>query len=477
MKAQADTTQDLQKDTVQRIQRESGTGGNATIADDRPTTAVQRKLRSGIDRSEHPRGTIQQKTNEPGQKNTTGLPDNLKSGIENLSGHSMDDVKVHYNSSRPAQLQAHAYAQGTDIHLAPGQERHLPHEAWHVVQQKQGRVRPTMQFKRGVNINDNAGLEKEADAMGQRALKQTNYHSHRQSYDRQNYSGNTVQLRKKVETNRLNVIGETHGELPQEEEKKFARQKFNVTHDPYWEEFNFYGKDTDGNIDGGESILIRFVWDLKGFTKNVKENSDKKPQEAFFDFISTKNFFSGFYFKNLKLAIGHNANNEAGLAGRLLHIMNSYKALSPKDDNSNKKADLYSKYLQLETKIIGYWKEHNYFKEPLFKQFLDTTGENADKNLKKARSVIMFHHAHRYSGVRGIWKIGQNHVEDIRDWYPDEDKLPFNLIDKKDWKVEFKKWERQQKKSKKQQQDLSSLLAPSPNWSKNKDMELNDEDF
>jgi hypothetical protein len=37
--------------------------------------------------------------------NNTGLPDNLKSGIENLSGFSMDDVKVHYNSEKPAQLQ------------------------------------------------------------------------------------------------------------------------------------------------------------------------------------------------------------------------------------------------------------------------------------------------------------------------------------------------------------------------------------
>lgn len=65
--------------------------------------------------------------------NKTGLPDGLKSGIESLSGYSMDHVRVHYNSSKPAQLQAHAYAQWTDIYLALGQERHLPHEAWHVV--------------------------------------------------------------------------------------------------------------------------------------------------------------------------------------------------------------------------------------------------------------------------------------------------------------------------------------------------------
>jgi hypothetical protein len=90
--------------------------------------------------------------------------------MESLSGMPLDDVKVHRNSDKPAQLQAHAYAQGTDIHLGPGQEKHLPHEAWHVVQQKQGRVNPTMQMKGKVNVNDDAGLEKEADIMGANAL-------------------------------------------------------------------------------------------------------------------------------------------------------------------------------------------------------------------------------------------------------------------------------------------------------------------
>ncbi len=105
------------------------------------------------------------------QSSGSGLPDNLKSGIENLSGMSMDGVKVHYNSSEPAQLNAHAYAQGTDIHVAPGQEQHLPHEAWHIVQQAQGRVKPTMQMKDGVPVNDDTGLEHEADVMGSKALQ------------------------------------------------------------------------------------------------------------------------------------------------------------------------------------------------------------------------------------------------------------------------------------------------------------------
>ena len=104
-------------------------------------------------------------------KDSHSLPDNVKHGVESLSGISMDDVKVHYNSAKPAQLNAHAYAQGTDIHIASGQEKHLPHEAWHVVQQKQGRVRPTTMMKAKVPINDDAGLEKEADVMGARALQ------------------------------------------------------------------------------------------------------------------------------------------------------------------------------------------------------------------------------------------------------------------------------------------------------------------
>ncbi len=102
--------------------------------------------------------------------NLTGMPDQLKAGIEQQSGYAMDDVKVHYNSDKPAQLQAHAYAQGSTIHLAPGQEKHLPHEAWHVVQQKQGRVKPTVQLKGKVSINDNTALEKEADEMGSKAV-------------------------------------------------------------------------------------------------------------------------------------------------------------------------------------------------------------------------------------------------------------------------------------------------------------------
>jgi hypothetical protein len=102
------------------------------------------------------------------QGDSAGLPEGLRAGIENLSGLSMAGVRVHYNSPGPARWQALAYTQGRDIYVAPGQERHLPHEAWHVVQQARGRV-PAMARSRKAAINYDAALEHQADIMGHRA--------------------------------------------------------------------------------------------------------------------------------------------------------------------------------------------------------------------------------------------------------------------------------------------------------------------
>jgi len=89
----------------------------------------------------------------------------LKTGVESLTGIDMSDVRIHRHSNEPTRVNALAYAQGSDIHVAPGQEKHLPHEAWHVVQQRQGRV-PHASHANTVHIHDDERLEQEADAMG-----------------------------------------------------------------------------------------------------------------------------------------------------------------------------------------------------------------------------------------------------------------------------------------------------------------------
>ncbi len=124
---------------LESVQRIANALISPTFSDQRASTAVQLKQQQMM-HSAHLPNVIQQlsaEEDEPLQgefeneasaqlqeasaenPNNTGLPDNLKSGIESLSGYSMDNVKVHYNSDKPAQLNAHAYAQGTDIHVAP----------------------------------------------------------------------------------------------------------------------------------------------------------------------------------------------------------------------------------------------------------------------------------------------------------------------------------------------------------------------
>jgi hypothetical protein len=167
---------------------------------------------------------LQSQLQQAPRANNTGLPDQLKSGIESLSGLSMDHVRVHFNSSQPAQLNALAYAQGSDIHVAPGQEQHLPHEAWHVVQQAQGRVQPTMQMKVGVPVNDDPGLEHEADVMGARALQVDLTPLQFITSQRGNAVSSIVQrtLAEDLKSGATNtaIAGETHGEIPEAIERK-----------------------------------------------------------------------------------------------------------------------------------------------------------------------------------------------------------------------------------------------------------------
>ncbi len=126
-------------------------------------------------------GTIQMKTKESksqpasrtiqSKPNRTGIPDNVKAGFESYSGHSFDDVRVHYNSDVPAQFQAHALTIGNEVHIARGQEKHRDHELGHVVQQKNGEVRPDSKVN-GMNANVNENMEKAADTIAAGATVQ-----------------------------------------------------------------------------------------------------------------------------------------------------------------------------------------------------------------------------------------------------------------------------------------------------------------
>lgn len=110
----------------------------------------------------------------PQGPNLTGIPAQMKLDFEHRSGLSFDDVRVHYNSDKPARIGALAYTQGTQVHIGPGQEKHLRHELGHVVQQKTETIHPTI-WSHGVPINDDTMLEMDADKT---ALSKSKTRSH-----------------------------------------------------------------------------------------------------------------------------------------------------------------------------------------------------------------------------------------------------------------------------------------------------------
>ncbi|MFN6945977.1 MAG: DUF4157 domain-containing protein, partial [Cytophagaceae bacterium] len=100
---------------------------------------------------------------------------NVQAKMESSFGADFSNVNIHVGE-QASSVGALAYAQGNDIHFAPGQynpetqsgQELLGHELTHVVQQRQGRVQATTQAK-GLAVNDDPALEHEADVMGKKA--------------------------------------------------------------------------------------------------------------------------------------------------------------------------------------------------------------------------------------------------------------------------------------------------------------------
>ena len=434
----------------------SGTSGKQYLTnspyqfvDNRPEAALQRKLGEIANRN-----TVQKK------ENNTGLPDQLKSGVENLSGHSMDDVRVHYNSGRPAQLKAHAYAQGTDIHIAPGQEKHLPHEAWHVVQQKQGRVKPTVQLKAGVDVNDDTGLEKEADVMGAKAANQGGSIQLAKDAGRITaVSGNVTQL--KLSSAVLNVAGESHNEYDDNDlrakEKAFAEQKaggtywteseFKVTEDSFWNGKN-KGESGDPvrlqllqNVELVDSLCGKLI----GTLDHTEKDEAKLLRECMEDGIRIIN--GGVKNRNKELVDEHNSDvrplsdtqvEAAKNVWAKCVEMNTKCAaifkLIQEDGTLNEGSDALAGLKREATKI------NNEIK--VFATALNDGKAVTAEKVRVPRSEAMHFSAQASFATKGIWKIGSNHYADIADYVKGTFvKAPkYNLMSKEDFIAERDKF-------------------------------------
>ncbi|MGG4456072.1 DUF4157 domain-containing protein [Brevibacillus porteri] len=108
------------------------------------------------------------------------LPDSVQAKMEKAFRTDFSDVQIHPESSVASQIGAVAFAQGNDIHFAPGTyqpetqsgQQLLGHELTHVVQQRQGRVKANVPDA-SLPINDDPALEAEADRYGSVAASGT----------------------------------------------------------------------------------------------------------------------------------------------------------------------------------------------------------------------------------------------------------------------------------------------------------------
>lgn len=120
--------------------------------------------------------TFQLKADPIQRASSASLGGDVMTKMENTIGHDFSGVNIHTESQQATDVGALAYTQGKDVHFAPGQfkpetkegQELIGHEFTHVKQQDEGRVKPTTEVA-GMPVNDDKGLEAEADSLGSKA--------------------------------------------------------------------------------------------------------------------------------------------------------------------------------------------------------------------------------------------------------------------------------------------------------------------
>ena len=142
------------------------TGSLQMLTEDEEKEKMQRKSQKDKE--------LQMKNDPASPGSKSQMPEDVKSKMENSFGTDFSNVNIHKDSDQATNIGALAYTQGSDVHFAPGQyepgstkgQELLGHELTHVVQQREGRVKPDTEQHKGLNINSDTTLEKEADDMG-----------------------------------------------------------------------------------------------------------------------------------------------------------------------------------------------------------------------------------------------------------------------------------------------------------------------
>lgn len=156
---------------LQRIARDPSSRGGRDIL------ALQGAIGNQVVQRRVSRSRAEPRPHLPADGGGRAMPPAVQAKMERAFGTDFSAVRI-YEGPRATALGALAYTQGSEVHFASGHyqpnspagQALLGHELAHTVQQRQGRVPTTLQLK-GVGVNDDAALEREADVAGARAAR------------------------------------------------------------------------------------------------------------------------------------------------------------------------------------------------------------------------------------------------------------------------------------------------------------------
>ena len=332
------------------------------------------------------------------EKSSQGLPLKLKAGIEKRTGIDMSDVIVHYNSNVPTEKGLLAYTKGNHIYLASGQEKHLPHEAWHVVQQKQGRVNPTL-FLQKEKFNINSDLENEADTMAPKIDKESKLPTSNLKKVRPPQE-ETIQP--KLTEGALNVVGEQHS-ISQEDrkaEQKFMTKILGINKKQIWLESEFkLGVPPKGRKKDKRPLAdpfeLRFLQSLNYAKKITRDNysfSNRMP-----NFVETM---------QQQIQLLKKGKDGLELDGErkayyytLLETIKNWSSI----DLEECRTQLDGYYEELKTHIAN---ERSILPSSLDEEL----GIGYERSVDMHKAVQIGADA----GMKGVWKVGDQHVQDMQ---------------------------------------------------------------
>ncbi|RCW76444.1 hypothetical protein [Pseudorhodoferax soli] len=314
-------------------------------------------------------------------------------------------------------------------------EAPTPHEAWHVVQQAQGRAQPTMQMA-GAAVSNGAVLEREADAMGLRVASweaQAAMASVSPSDTHPLPMGalhGAVAQREKLASGKLNVAGEHHSEVGQtngrQNEKTYVRA---MGFNGYFEEQE-YRHSSDSSTGAAATVFsdpvhLRIAMNL-AVIHDTKAKNEGLPQED---------------------ARGDGAWDEllAVIKKRFVQIGEEFKRIDEED------AAAVAMREEIRPLMLGFLQkvrdgQHVQEKMLATDSFLEAAKRIVSEQIGKPwatvrefgarRSDAMHVNANQAAADNSVWKVGNAHVTDMLVLGPKN----YNLVTREEFNEGFNAW-------------------------------------